>query len=296
MIEAITNLISDYVENNKTLDNKFITEILDILLKEYDVSDLSLNNNVYYRRANNIFSSGFPMDYEYPKGINVHIPDVDESIIKTISFIIPMVKGKFSHLNDLKMLQGIKYYYYIKTIMTLRHEVEHVIQNKNYGLNRNLEEILITLNLRLLHESFNSDENLKRLYNYKKLDKNIYYIEPIERFANIKSTDIIESIICSLDLSEEIKALLLYILKVDKSLLYTYSYFKDDNSIIPIYSYINYMKSLNEYYIENIDGKDLDNYIESYGKDLSFKERLYYGYKISDSEFNDIKTLKLEIK
>ena len=298
MINVIANMIDEYIYNKKTLDDDFVYTVLNIVLTEKNVIELSKNNKVY--QFNSPFlGTGFAMDYSYPNGINVYVANCEKEIIESIGIYIPMLKKNINYSSDLVLVKTLEYYYFIKIIMMLMHEVEHVVQNSKYGSLNNFEDLLTTLNLRLLHNCMNNkdnyNDNIKKLKVYKFTNKNINIIEPIERFANIKSTDIIRQLIYNFTTLDEVKNILLYLLDLDVKFHYIYSYVSLNNNS-PLNKYIKYLESLNEYYINQYDSSKLDNIIEEHGKEFNLEERLYYGYSITDKEFENVKLGKIKLK
>ena len=295
-MKIISNLINQYVSGECNLDQYFITTILNTLLAERELTSISREINIY--PFSTIFNGGkYSMSYEYPKGINVILAKTNEEVTSTIYNIIPVLKNNF-HTSSETILKAVEYYYYIKILMMFCHEVEHVNQNKNYTKEDTLENLLVTLNLRPVRDLYDAEynENIEDinkyrliLRKYKLTNPNLGDIEPIERFANINSTNIVKEVINNLDTSDEVKEILLFLLEFDKTFLKIYSYVALENSKYPLDEYIKYMKQINELYTHNLDSNEIERIINAYGRELSLDERLYYGFEITDDELEGLK-------
>lgn len=299
------NLIEEYVQDKKTLDENFALRVLDKILTEKQLTDLSSENHVY-NFNNPIFGSGFAMEYSYPKGINVYIANSNKEVLDIIKTVTPILRVNMSELSEKELLLTLEYSYFIKIIMMLFHEVEHVAQNSKYNKIDTLEDVLVTLNLRLLrrlidYELKPSESNKEsqieirnKLRSYKSVE-GLNYLEPIERFAHIKSTIDIPEIIRRLNTTDKIKESLIYFLDTCNMINHIYSYININRNTSPLEKYIEYMKKIGEYNLDRLTGEEIDKIINDYNNNLNLNQRVYYGFKITESEFDGIKKGKIKI-
>ena len=293
MYKYFANLIDEYIYEDKTIDENFIYNILDMLLSSRNLTDLSSENEVF--EINNPFlGSSNPMEYSYPNGINVYLVDTYKVVMENIRNLIEMQNEFKLDLSNEDLDLSYRYYYYIKVITMLMHEVEHVYQNSVYKNINTLENTLITLDLKLVRQYIESSNNIKEKLILFRSNPYIKYIQPIERFANIKSQNNYMDIIENLNASDEVLVALMDYFYATKKSFYIYSYLITE-SHNPMGEYIKYMKNIKEYSIDDLSGEEIDILIDKSSKDLSLKERLFYGYKVTDDELRDIKTNKIKI-
>ena len=301
MYKYFANLIDEYMYEDKMVDDTFIYNVLDKLLSSRELTYLSSENEVF--EMNNPFmGTGNPMEYSYLNGIKVYLINTYNDVMNRIRDLIEIQDSFKLDISYEDMELSLKYYYYIKIITMLMHEVEHVYQNSIYNNTDTLENTLITLDLKLVRHYIDSlninnkeyiDNKKEKLILYKS-NPYIKFIQPIERFANIKSQYNYMDIIENLNTKDEILVALMDFFYATKKSFYIYSYLIMD-SRDPINEYIKHIKNIREYNTDYLSGEEIDLLIDKSSKDLSLKERLYYGYKVTDMELKNIKSDKIKI-
>ena len=171
-------------------------------------------------------------------------------------------------LEDLKKYVYIendltKYLYYnLRILQVILHEVEHANQHKIYKDNT-LESFILRIS-QLVPE-----------------EKQIYEYAPMERFAEIKSFNDINEIICEYRNDKELNFLINQALLKRKLRGYHYI---NKNITSPTISY--FIKGDKEYLLNSFDWFKKEDYtLNDVTNKYDLNERLFYGFPISKTEY-----------
>lgn len=222
MIDFLSKLIREYSVNDKIIDQKFISDVVNIGVIKYNIEDyisgiLPLENNQF---------GSYSMD----KFIKINIDLLNEMYI-------------FSNTNFKLKPDEIKYYKYINVVQKILHELEHAKQYKQLiDMKKDLETMVLIGSLPIQRLILNKDnktlegipETEKRQYCKEQFEiyKKYYDYAPEERMAEINSREECLNIINELA-GEESKLSLMY-----KYIIYNFTLRGYENNIIPTKLYL----------------------------------------------------------
>lgn len=259
-------ILLSYIEEQKFADEKFINEIAKIIIKKRHLEEYVQKVNLIDNPDDNLL--GY---YSYlNKEINICLPSKNMSVVE----------------------------FNIKILTTLFHEFEHACQHKLYNEDNNsLKKQLLYLSLETykFFEEFDivtkkklTQEEMAKyiaLYNYYEKINNLYdklysYL-PSERMATIDSLKDIIEILSNIN-NTEIKEKLILIKR--KQLIEAITgYIMQKNAKSPLYVVYEELQKLQ--LNENIEF--LIN-IKKIINNMTLEERLYYGFTIESSEYEEI--------
>lgn len=329
MIEKLVELLESYSKEGKYADDKFIMNAIDIIVsyKELDkyVFDVIFYDENRHSLEGDMYASCSITKFYPEKGIHINSKQMKVNIIQELlenhGILAQFIPSNF--LDSYCVNEVLCYQYNIKTLFILLHQIERVKQFANYGKRNDFESMLVDLNLKLLvrYEYYkgkafdinndvikkipvNIDKSLDENEEYTKAKfklnnyyndvyrKNIYQLEPINRFSNIKSIDILISIINECDIEDELKKILIDINRMYK---YYYSFESYSSNLNPLGFYVDYMNSIGELSTENLDSDEIKSRIQAQNNRLGLFGKVYYGLGITEEERTDIQKNKIKI-
>lgn len=247
-MENILKIIYDKSKSNKIMTINDIDNILCMIIDNYKLQEYILNMSVQQIGSNKLasYSNSNKKLIIYSNVIDIMINSIEENLIINSDFEKSMYK-------NLSLLQIIL------------HEIEHAIQEKNFYLQNNLETFIL------------------RISNSVRDNERLYYLNPEERFAEIKSY---KEIIIMLDNIKTKFENLFNLLQTDQleRQLRGYRYCKPivDAPLIAYFKQANKESLLSafEWYSSNYE-ESLNCVISRF----NLNERLFYGFPISVIEY-----------
>lgn len=248
-MENILKIIYDLSANNKLLNINNIDKILEILINEKDLGEYISNIEVQQIRSNNLASYS-----NYYKKIIIYSNIIDKMIID-IQYNVRSKKQLTKNM-----------YINLSVLQVILHEIEHANQEKIINYN--------TL------ESF-----ILRISQIVENNNHIYEVNPIERFAEIKSYNDIFKIIAGYENDLSLKSLI----KNDElqRKIRGYHYY-NGKLYSPIELY--FLMGRAEYLLSSFEWYSDDNnlFAENVEKLYKLEDSLFYGFPILDRNYCDI--------
>ena len=269
LIQQLKNFINYSLKNTNKIDNKFVYELLELLIDKRKLNDyvkefLSYDSYSYRELG---YGAYFPNSYS----IDIYLANIIEEY-----------KKDYQNYNSYYR----KLLYLYQVLIVCFHEVEHANQVKLCRENNSNIETLILRNsmkylprkefeMLLINKGYNAFEvsDLIEIKDNLEYDQDkYYYINPSERLANLKSSFIS---ICSLvDYFEEYP-----------SLKYEAYYYMFDN----LYKGYNEYNNPTEIFIKKYDKMNQLELIKTKTEILTYLEKCSYGLKLNNKEKRKLK-------
>lgn len=202
MEEKVLQIIRNYAENNKPIDNSFIESIIHTIVDSWELNEYM--EKILFYNGDVIISDSAIYTFDLAK-LPFSIQTIKKYINKSVSAIYSSDSAKLhvfiqtikKDLNN-KVQQmsfnsknELNYFNCLFYLIIILHELEHMKQKKETMLKPNsLESELIHLSFGTLKTSNNKTNSYESSYSqktFKELYNKYYKFCPIERLANIKS-------------------------------------------------------------------------------------------------------------
>ena len=285
MIEAINNLICDYIRNNKKLDKKFIIKVVNIIINEWHLDNYVI---LEIDKINPSMNKNLFLGEYQPKSKLLKINS--NLISKYIRYTIK--EGNFSNIEK----KVLPFFIYLHTIL---HELDHALRYKNIMIDSDdaITSVLkytenFTLEVLKRDNPSKLKKELIRKYGYpvndyldvKKLENSIFYnINPLERLAECNAYDICRGIIKDFPFDiPKIKNFINYNLYYNLTLGYA-EYDSPLKNFVTLRNYI-----FDWPYLEGFEIKNIWDKIKDKDNNLSIKEKLMLGYEVKTEVLDDI--------
>ena len=277
LINLANKLVVKYSNENKLLDDTAIEFFVKEAINFYD-----LNEYVEYLE----FAVGTSRRgcYNYgKKRLSIYLDAYKESL--------QIYKNEYKDIfkNDHESCLQIN----LEIIKTLIHEVTHIKQRKEYNENPDSLEAILFKDSYLDHALTGIDHITAPIFyilsrfEYSK-SKKFYRITPMEREAFLDSS----SFVCDMlkdnyyDKYYNVRDYNSY--RLLSEILRGYG---KNNNISPILTYIKIQDRIKQKCKTHIKTINVPT-IERIAKTMTLQQRIHYGFRITESEFNELKTLK----
>lgn len=293
-MENILDILYEYSKKGKKIDKKVINKVIKILIIEKDLSDF-----VKRTRFKNIYKTepdkkDIPMAY-WTKNKEILL---DKNKIRFFQ----------NNIEDLIQFKDFEHTLSCNAMLTqvALHEIEHANQvKKSIIIDEEFENLLLGVCLHVDNEFFKESKISQFLINKLKIYSNpqLYYnirlmrqinnqfntSTPIERMANIHSTQEVKEMLTIISKSEYIEN----VISLFDTLLMNYQLngYNYNNGIItsPTQSYLEEIKKLNITGMECHFNERFSEVMEKSQND-SLEKRLLLGLDISEEEYQKTKT------
>lgn len=270
ILSNLLNLVMSYTKKLEIIDMTLIYKIIDLISDNLGLRELIKDIIVDEDLAKNRISS-----------YNCKTKELYINYKKILKYCVDTIQHRKLYDNLEEKIMEIN----LAILKIVLHELEHVNQIKKLNeQNCTLENALLKISC----EPFiNSNENLSiqenaYLYDLKKylMTSRGYCVDPAERFAFIKASDVVNSLTDKLDSRSPVK---IYSERdLNRELLSGYMEL-DDYVISPTNEFLSEQtKILADNHLQR-------DYLELYDlmeQDYSLKRRLYYGLSITVKEYN----------